>query len=556
VRDLWSGEYSVVTPGAFKTTVGEFAPQFSGYQQQDSQELMSCVLDGLHEDLNRVLSKPFVATVDSNGRADEVVSREAWSGHLRRNDSRVNDCCFGQMKSHLTCTGCGNTSVTFDPFSSLSLPVPVSTRRTLRLPLHLLTGAVRELVLSVDIAATIADVRAQIQAELQPGTCVHLCVLGRSNGHPRRVIRTLKDSEGLKAVFRSTLSDAVAAYELPEQAAIGDLSAGTVVQGTVDVVFGTRASSTYGMMSLHSSSTAQLSNSPRRVFLPGDKVSGRELYAAVETTVRACGVVPDFELYHCSHSFNSTTIKDPIPCDDNEQDATSTSFKDVICLWKGAPAAVTTSMDPFCCGVGEDQLTANVSALTLAHCLDKFSESEQLADEDTFFCGACKQHLAPIKKLDVWAAPDVLVVHLKRFQYSRSSFFVQREKIADMVSFPLTDLDMRPYVKGPVSEEAPPVYDLYAVSEHSGGLGGGHYTAKCRNFVDGQWYDLNDSSVSPTSADACLTPQAYVLFYRRKVGSLRWGGLEVNSAVSTLAEAKDADPLSGDDLSDRMDTTQ
>jgi hypothetical protein len=165
VRDLWSGEYSVVTPGAFKTTVGEFAPQFSGYQQQDSQELMSCVLDGLHEDLNRVLSKPFVATVDSNGRADEVVSREAWSGHLMRNDSRVNDCCFGQMKSHLTCTGCGNTSVTFDPFSSLSLPVPVSTRRTLRLPLHLLTGAVRELVLSVDIAATIADVRAQIQAE-------------------------------------------------------------------------------------------------------------------------------------------------------------------------------------------------------------------------------------------------------------------------------------------------------------------------------------------------------------------------------------------------------
>ena len=29
--------------------VGRFAPQFSGYQQQDSQELLTFLLDGLHE---------------------------------------------------------------------------------------------------------------------------------------------------------------------------------------------------------------------------------------------------------------------------------------------------------------------------------------------------------------------------------------------------------------------------------------------------------------------------------------------------------------------------
>lgn len=52
--------------------VGKFAPQFSGYQQQDSQELLAFLLDGLHEDLNRIKKKPYVEIQDSNNRPDQV----------------------------------------------------------------------------------------------------------------------------------------------------------------------------------------------------------------------------------------------------------------------------------------------------------------------------------------------------------------------------------------------------------------------------------------------------------------------------------------------------
>lgn len=38
---------------ATQRRVGQFAEQFSGHQQQDAQELLVFVLDGLHEDLNR-----------------------------------------------------------------------------------------------------------------------------------------------------------------------------------------------------------------------------------------------------------------------------------------------------------------------------------------------------------------------------------------------------------------------------------------------------------------------------------------------------------------------
>ena len=38
LKDMWSGKYSVCAPSEFKRTIGKFYPQFSGYDQQDSQE--------------------------------------------------------------------------------------------------------------------------------------------------------------------------------------------------------------------------------------------------------------------------------------------------------------------------------------------------------------------------------------------------------------------------------------------------------------------------------------------------------------------------------------
>lgn len=58
---------------SLQTQVGRFAPQFSGYQQQDSHELLAFLLDGLHEDLNRIRKKPYIQLKDANGRPDKVI---------------------------------------------------------------------------------------------------------------------------------------------------------------------------------------------------------------------------------------------------------------------------------------------------------------------------------------------------------------------------------------------------------------------------------------------------------------------------------------------------
>lgn len=48
IKDMWNDGYTKIVPREFKTTIGEFQPQFAGYDQQDSQELMAFLLDGLH----------------------------------------------------------------------------------------------------------------------------------------------------------------------------------------------------------------------------------------------------------------------------------------------------------------------------------------------------------------------------------------------------------------------------------------------------------------------------------------------------------------------------
>jgi ubiquitin carboxyl-terminal hydrolase 4/11 len=125
---LWHPISYAVAPREFKQQLQRFAPQFSGYAQHDTQEFLAFLLDGLHEDLNRVLKKPYVEMPDWNGGDDQALVRHAitaWEGYKKRNDSVIVDLFQGQYKSTLVCPECSKVSITFDPFMYLTLPLPV-----------------------------------------------------------------------------------------------------------------------------------------------------------------------------------------------------------------------------------------------------------------------------------------------------------------------------------------------------------------------------------------------------------------------------------------------
>lgn len=66
------------------------------------------MLDGLHEDLNRVKHKPYVKSRDADGRPDEEVADEYWANHISRNDSIIVDVC---QVSHLRLCHTDHTNV-------------------------------------------------------------------------------------------------------------------------------------------------------------------------------------------------------------------------------------------------------------------------------------------------------------------------------------------------------------------------------------------------------------------------------------------------------------
>ena len=139
----------------------------------------------------------------------------------------------------------------------------------------------------------------------------------------------------------------------------------------------------------------------------------------------------------------------------------------------------------------EKRVQRRKNGIALDDCLKEFEKEEILSEQDTWYCPRCKEHRRASKKFDLWKTPDILAVHLKRF----SSAGWRREKLDVLVDFPIEGLDLTTRVidKEDGKQE---IYDLIAVDDHWGGLGGGHYTAFARNFIDGEWYSYNGEPYS------------------------------------------------------------
>ncbi|XP_048242717.1 ubiquitin carboxyl-terminal hydrolase 8-like [Haliotis rufescens] len=132
LKALWKGQYRCITPRDLKNTVGKYNPMFAGYQQQDSQEFLTFLLDGLHEGLNEVKVRPKIREQENDHLPDNRAAELAWQDHKRLHKSIIVELFQGQLKSTLQCKHCGKKSVTFQAFMFLSLPLPPQSKCSLR----------------------------------------------------------------------------------------------------------------------------------------------------------------------------------------------------------------------------------------------------------------------------------------------------------------------------------------------------------------------------------------------------------------------------------------
>ena len=93
---------------------------FTIYIYLSRQELLAFLLDGLHEDLNRVKCKPYTEVKDADDRPDEEVADEYWHNHLARNDSVIVDVC--QVCTHLILCNCRINYICTHDVKNLMVP--------------------------------------------------------------------------------------------------------------------------------------------------------------------------------------------------------------------------------------------------------------------------------------------------------------------------------------------------------------------------------------------------------------------------------------------------
>ena len=124
VKAQWTEVYDQIVPKHIVELSQARSPIFAENTQNDAQELLIMVLDVLHEDLNRATDLSPINPLAYTEESDEKQAAKAWAMHLRHDSSVIVDLFQGQFKSSVTCRRCSHTSVTFDTFMYISLPIP------------------------------------------------------------------------------------------------------------------------------------------------------------------------------------------------------------------------------------------------------------------------------------------------------------------------------------------------------------------------------------------------------------------------------------------------
>lgn len=533
---------------------------------------MSYLLDGLHEDLNRVINKPIVQEVESKGRPDEIVAAESWENHLKRNDSIIVELFHGQFKSKIICPSqtCGKVSITFDPFQMVSLPIPV--KDISKAPVYYIqTGepgkGPEKTILSMNSNCSVAEVKRMI-AKFKQTKEENLVIFSIQSFTIKEKISDDKDVKYL--------------VECPGFPFIYDLSLGEETGVNVED-FCLLQVSVNQESSWFYESSKDISY-PRMKYVK-KSASLNDLHIIVYDIFKPYLKKLWGENNNNSNNSNSSTIKISnnssssskqeyelkvlkeslykVSYMGNMNNQNNNTKKKMNCLLCGKTGCkgcklpffennsdevlVNSLCDEenviklelkFSKNVKKETLGLNFykevdfkspdlsssenSAVTIYDCLTQFIQAERLEKENSWYCSNCKDHKLALKKMDIYKTSNYLILHLKRFKTSRVSsygsyfgFSSSMKKITSTISFPLKDLDLSNFILERKNNDSL-LYDLYAVSNHYGSLEGGHYTAYALNELDGKWYEFDDAHVKRVNEKEIMTSAAYILFYKKK----------------------------------------
>ena len=537
LKALWLSPYqtqfSSLTPEQFRESFISIAESFSGFRQQDSQEFLIYLLDKIHDDLNRIVDKPYIAI---NKEGDNEPD-ECWRRYLSRDDSIIVDLFQGQLKNRLCCLNCGHINNNYEAFMMLSLPIPQNKEKIV--------------ITYIGLNFKIQKYEIEFEEELDIEHIKSFCVNNIKDSNIEIVILDKKCN--IKTIINN--------YNEKE---LSDLIE-DIIADKYQILVYERNDNEINVYA----SFIELTTKYKFYFIPyidinilsyPIPISINPKLGVNKVVEKICDIskmqniiiyLVNYEnnspcLYcgniHCTFCnlftrfYNNESIryilqKSPhivlyVELQSNEYSKEVLSFckdKEVISKEITVEAGITKS-------------------ISLYNCIELFLKEETLTNDNKWFCPNCKDHQETKQKFYLYKCPPYLIIQLKRFKSScntveyvqektqkskknkkkkkrphyesYSSFIPQNQKNGVKISYPVNNLDLSKHVIGPDKGKAS--YDLYGVVQHYGDVLFGHYTSMCKNDITQKWYEYNDSRVTEIKDKTEIEDNqaAYLLFYK------------------------------------------
>jgi len=517
----WMTNNNTGNPSSFKSTMGNFAPRFSGFGQQDSNEFMTFFLDFMNEDLNKNHEKKYEEIQEQQSNETDIqCAKRFWDYFLHRNDSIITDLFTGLFKNCVTCPKCNYISITYEPFNILQLPIPNEKK-----------------------VKSTNDGKIEIEINLYNNKESKLNVYKFMMDKQENGITIENIFKELKQYISTSYYKEYIFFEVAEKILIKFLNKNNRLNEISEISkiycfeIDYKDSKFYPIYIFKDKE--EQSNYPRILEITKfttlkdildqlyEYIRGylQKTYYDFEFFLKSCqeDKLPFNFIFKKDEQNKIDLIKEFLNLKKNDSSFKINEINDKIEKEKYYFSINIESKNElvrnnFNFNIFEEEKLEKKKYsysyhsrdynISLDDCFEAFREEETLNRGNEWYCCKCKEHVLAKKKMDLFYLPKLFVICLKRF--SRGRYWGKND---DKIDFKINDMDMKEYVCGPDKNNS--VYDCFAVSQHYGGTGGGHYTAICKN-IDGNWYEYDDSSCYKASESKVVSSAAYVIFYRRK----------------------------------------
>lgn len=559
LTEIQETKKSVVTPKELFSQVCKKAARFKGFQQQDSQELLRYLLDGMRsEEIKRKSAGIFKTLNDSGKQVDAEESKKLVKEYEKKGELQnfVDQVFGGELTSTIMCEECKTISLVTEMFLDLSLPVSDEAYRKKSLKKSERKPSINEDDYDSSAWSNNAD------NGIPTATCSKY-QLKKDKKHAKKQAknqRRQQKHEGKVGLAHATEQNSEEHQNGEESSSQGNVSQPDT-ENLTELSVCTDSSEPMLQNEKEISDTELCEDTSS-----AGHDNANEHTEAEKNNTDGQQLDP---LENSPEPSNSTTVNfkqfSVLTADENlVQDLSKISLNGNIVCHDDIELDIGNCDGPF---DAKEYTVANqdpeVAFCTLADreppgkqesstqsCLYQFTQKEKLTGTNRLRCNTCSQrkykepksnlgdkksvYTEAQKQMLISMAPPVLTLHLKRFQQVGYSAC----KVNKHVQFPQI-LDLAPFCTvncKNVAGDKGALYSLYGIVEHSGTMRSGHYTAYVKvrpnchlsehlngmtpqvseaESLKGSWFHISDSSVQAVPESKVQNSQAYLLFYER-----------------------------------------